>query len=967
MKVALVQCPGWGRECPPYSLACLSAYARHNGHEAAVFDLNNAFFHASPEYRKMWEDKDYYSFWENRGQVAALLSDNRAVVDRFVRRILDSGARVVGFTTHTTSFLVSLAVAERIKREDPRVLVLFGGPQASRSQCAKEFSEDPRVDGVCVGEGEEVLVSVLDALSRGEALRPIPGLIVRQEGRPVDPGDCELITALDALPFPDYSDFKGDIREGRYANPRRLEIFDSRGCVRSCDFCSEWQYWRRYRFMSGRRVFDEIVHQTRLYPGVSHFYFIGSLVNGNPKELERFCDLVIESGLKITWEGQAIVSPRMDSAMLSKMARAGCVWLGYGIESGSEALRRRINKNFTNANAEETLKATARAGIKAQINIMFGMPTETKEEFGETLKFLARVRPSIDTVLASQSFCVLDKGTIFHTHPERYGITGENHHLFWESNGGENNYPERFRRYEEFCRLALLLKIPETSGVLSLKPDKWFLLGSYYAHKKDFARALRCFRRSARQESRNKAVLAEIARCYAALGRPEKARGYYESALAMASGETPDSLDREISRESEACAEKIESPQPVLSLNGTRAGGGERSSSAWRRMNIALNEKEFAEGRPKLFSTPKLVTLGVHNACNAQCVFCLEGSYARFNMDIYRKFFEARMGHFIRGAEKVTFTGFGEILWVPGIEEFLDYLNETLPETEKIFTTNGTPLRPGVVERILKSRYVIQVSLHASSARLHEDLTQLKGQFDEIVSNIRGLTSARDRLDRGQFLHVELVNILMRRNVEDLPDFLRLAWGLRVQSVRAQYVTMFTPEHIDMSCFFEQERSNRAVAEAAELVARLKASDPDRPFHVSLPSPFGSRARTSPTICYDPWQHVYVELQGSVLPCCFWGEHIGNLAKGDDMDALWNGSFYQGLRSSMAAGEPHPWCRSCVRWAGFNVDSVLCHVTNRPAAQRTVLEEISRRGLPFGDEEARAQVEAILRKETAAA
>jgi radical SAM superfamily enzyme YgiQ (UPF0313 family)/MoaA/NifB/PqqE/SkfB family radical SAM enzyme len=964
MKIALVQCPGWGRECPPYSLACLSSFVRQSGHEAAVFDLNNEFYHSSPDYRKMWADKDYYSFWENRGQVAALIADNRAVVDRFVRRILESGARVAGFTTHTTSFLISLAIAERIKKEDPGVSILFGGPQASRSQCAKDFSEDRRVDGVCVGEGERILVSVLDSLSRGESLKPLPGLIVREGGRPVDLGDAELIADIDSLPFPDYSDFKEDILGGRYANPKRLEIFDSRGCVRSCDFCSEWQYWRRYRFMTGRRIFDEVVHQTRLYPGVSHFYFIGSLLNGNPKELERFCDLVIDAGLKITWEGQAIVSPRMDEALLAKMARAGCVWLGYGIESGSEALRRRINKNFTNENAEKTLKATARAGIKAQINIMFGMPTETKEEFGETLKFLTRVRPYIDTVLASQSFCVLDKGTIFHTHPERYGIKGEGHHLFWESNGGDNSYPERFRRYEEFCRLALLLKIPETSGVLSLKPDKWFLLGSYHAHKKDFARALMCYRRSVRKESRNKGVLAEIARCYAALGRPGKARDYYESARAMAVEGMPDSLDKEVRRELAALPAEPEPPAPSFPLE---RGGSDRSSSAWRRMNIALNEKEFREGSPKLFSTPKLVTLGVHNACNAKCVFCLEGAYSRFSMDIYRNFFEARMGHFIRGAEKVTFTGFGEILWVPGIEEFLDYLNETLPETDKIFTTNGTPLRPGVVERILKGRYVIQVSLHASRPGLHEELTQLKGQFDAVVSNIRDLTAARDRLGRGKFLHIELVNILMRQNVGDLCDFLRLAWDMRVQSVRAQYVTMFTPEHIGMSCFFDQERTNRAVAAAAELIPRLQASESDRPFHVSLPPLFGSRSQASPTICYDPWQHVYVELQGSVLPCCFWGEHIGNLAKGDDMDALWNGPFYQGLRSSMASGEPHPWCRSCVRWAGLNVDSVLGHVTNRPAAQRIVLEEIGRRGLPCGDDEARAQVAGILREEAAAA
>ena len=66
MKVALIQCPGWGRECPPYALACLAAYVRKAGFSAQCFDLNNAFYRGTPDMRKMWDDKDYYAFWENK-------------------------------------------------------------------------------------------------------------------------------------------------------------------------------------------------------------------------------------------------------------------------------------------------------------------------------------------------------------------------------------------------------------------------------------------------------------------------------------------------------------------------------------------------------------------------------------------------------------------------------------------------------------------------------------------------------------------------------------------------------------------------------------------------------------------------------------------------------------------------------------------------------------------------------------
>ena len=959
-KVALVQCPGYGRECPPHALACLAAYARAQGHEAACFDLNQALYESTPALRKMWDDKDFYSFWEDRAEVARLVADNERTVSLFVRRILDSGAQVVGFTTHTTSFLASLEIAGRIKREDPSRRIVFGGPQCSREQCGRELANDPRVDAVVVGEGEATLADILSA-----GLRAAPGLILREGARVRDCGDRELIAELGSLPFADYSDFREDILAGRYANPKRLELFDSRGCVRTCHFCSEWQFWKRFRFMTGQRIFDEVRHQTALYPGVSHFYFIGSLLNGNMRELSRFCDLMIEAKLPVTWEGQAIINPRMDAPMLLKMAAAGCRWLGYGVESGSMALRARMNKRFTNGNARATLKATAQAGIKAQINIMFGMPTETRKDFGQTLTFLTRVRPWLDSVLASQSFCVLDKGTIFHREPNQFGITGEQHHLFWKAQDG-NDYPERFRRYEEFCKLARFLGLPEGSGVLDLKPDKWLLLGQYYEYEKRWPRAVLCYARSLSRETFGKSTVAALARAYQAAGRLGTARALVEGALRLEPRGEELPLNQELRRRLEELPSRYWDSARVWS-RFKRCRWAQRlvtpppAKYTARQLNHALNESEFAARKDKLLSTPKLVTLGTHNACNAKCVFCLAGRYSRFSLPLYKNFFEKHMGSYIRGAEKITFTGFGEILWVPGIEKILDYLNETLPETEKIFTTNGTPLRPPVVERLLKSRYVIQVSLHASTPALHEELTSLKGQFGEIIENIRGLTRLRDERGLGHRLHVELVDILVNRNLDDLPSLLRLAWDLRVQGVRCHHVTMFAPEHIAMSPFFNQEAANRAVLRAQGAAEALRGLDFDQPFDVRLPPLFGGAQAAATTTCYDPWQHVYVELQGSVLPCCVWGEHVGDLKQGDTLDGIWNGAFYRELRRGMAEGDPHPWCKNCVRYAGFNVDNLLCHLTNRPETQKLLLREIARRGLPLGA--AQRQLE---REETAA-
>jgi MoaA/NifB/PqqE/SkfB family radical SAM enzyme len=368
-----------------------------------------------------------------------------------------------------------------------------------------------------------------------------------------------------------------------------------------------------------------------------------------------------------------------------------------------------------------------------------------------------------------------------------------------------------------------------------------------------------------------------------------------------------------------------------------------------REESYGLNVRELEQRRETLSSTPRLVTLGTHNSCNAKCVFCLEGQYPRFDLPLYKRFFEGKMGHFIRQAEKVTFTGFGEVLWVPDAVPFLDYLNETIPETWKIFTTNGTPLRPDVVERLLKSRYVIQLSLHASHAKLHEELTLLPGAFEQIVGSARELMRVRRERGLGDRLHMVIVNVVTRMNASDLPKLVRLAWELGVPELQCQYVTMFAKEHIGMSCFFDQAAANAAIEAAEAELAAIKASaDPEQfaHFSVRLPPKFGQRKEGEHRgFCADPWEMVYVEGQGPVLPCCNWGVHAGNLEKGDDLDALWNSGFYRMLRRGIASGDPHPWCKACVKYTGWNVDSLLSHLTNRPDQQRRLLDEIEKRGL----------------------
>jgi MoaA/NifB/PqqE/SkfB family radical SAM enzyme len=284
----------------------------------------------------------------------------------------------------------------------------------------------------------------------------------------------------------------------------------------------------------------------------------------------------------------------------------------------------------------------------------------------------------------------------------------------------------------------------------------------------------------------------------------------------------------------------------------------------------------------------------------------------------YREVFEARLGPFLTQALRVTFTGFGELLAIPEAEAFLDHLNRTLPRTEKILTTNGTSLTPGIRRRLGEGRTWLQVSLHASTAALHEEMTGLGGAFDGIVESVAALSGPL----------VELVFVMTSRNVDDLPGFVRLAWNLRARRVRALEMEIFSPEALELSTLLCPGPRDAALARARAVERDLRSREPLKAFELLLPGP-SSGGR----VCEMPWRHLYADLQGPVLPCCRWGTHAGDILK-EEIGSIWNGPVFKGLRRGLASGRLPPFCRSCPG-----------PVTNRLGAREKVLARMREMGL----------------------
>jgi MoaA/NifB/PqqE/SkfB family radical SAM enzyme len=217
--------------------------------------------------------------------------------------------------------------------------------------------------------------------------------------------------------------------------------------------------------------------------------------------------------------------------------------------------------------------------------------------------------------------------------------------------------------------------------------------------------------------------------------------------------------------------------------------------------------------------------------------------------------------------------------------------------------------------------------LHASERKLHRVLTHVEA-FDRIVEQLQYILSARQ--DK-QNPSVNMVFIANSLNIEDLPNFVEFSSKLGVDSVICNYMTAYIPAHLKLSCFFKQKITNKMFAQAEEKAAKYNLS-------LSLPPKFGSNGSKHPR-CSEPWKYLYVETEGSIVPCCYAGSHIGYLYR-DDFAEVWNGNFYRELRKSLVEGSDAHWCKYCYKNKPSNVNDIRSHVSFRPDYQERILKGI---------------------------
>lgn len=309
--------------------------------------------------------------------------------DQVVQEVFRKDPNVVGITASTVSIQSAARLAEMIKRKDPRKHVVIGGPHITAVP-ADTMERYPGFDLGVIGEGEHTITELLHALGSGGDVSGISGIVYRTDTGIVQNPRRKPITNLDELPMPAWDllpaleHFYKPVSLS-YQQLPSTSLITSRGCPGKCTFCDRTVFGNVCRGFSAEYLF-EMVKELYYRYHIRDILFDDDNFVMFRSRLAEFCELLLKSGLRISWACNARVD-LVNLETLRLMARAGCWQVAYGIESGNQDILDVLNKSISLNQIRKALAMTHEAGIKTKGFFMIGSPLETLKTIEQTIRF----------------------------------------------------------------------------------------------------------------------------------------------------------------------------------------------------------------------------------------------------------------------------------------------------------------------------------------------------------------------------------------------------------------------------------------------------------------------------------------------------------------------------------------------------------------------------------------------------
>lgn len=338
--------------------------------------------------------------------------------EEVAEELVKNNVNFVGITIPFPGTFIPALTLARILKEKTNIFVFLGGNFLKE----ENITNHPDIigtfcDSVIIGDGEDAVVQVAKYFEGQQKLKNIDGLIYKKKDKLIVNPSKQIMSmdnvaniSLDGI----------NIKEYLQDYPL-INISISKGCYwGKCVFCSLGPKYKRYIIRKPVQVVNmlkEIIEDNNLDPYVTISFQDDAI---HPNYLDKLADEIIKADLKIFYYIFArFEEPFKNKELLEKLHKSGLSGIYWGLESGCQSVLDKMNKGTKIENAYTILKLCYEVGITNTCGFIINFPTETMEEYNETLKFVDKVKQY--TVLSPGRFGLM-KTSIINENPDKYGL-----------------------------------------------------------------------------------------------------------------------------------------------------------------------------------------------------------------------------------------------------------------------------------------------------------------------------------------------------------------------------------------------------------------------------------------------------------------------------------------------------------------------------------------------------------------
>lgn len=297
---------------------------------------------------------------------------------------------MLGHSGSTSAQPIINSITKIIKQHRPSIKIIIGGvfPTYHWQQI---LEDNPQIDYIVCGEGEEITLNLVTALQNKSSLDTIKGLALRLNG--------VILKTLAAPNIKNLDDYRigWELMSGynyTYWGKRKAVVIQfSRGCPYPCTYCGQSLFWKKWRHRSAQSLADEIEMLHKQH-GVIVFNFADENPSSNPKAWREFLEALVAKNLKLILVGSIRADNIVrDAEFLHLYKKAGFERFLLGIENYDEMVLEKIKKAGTISKDKEAIQLLRKHNILSMATYVVGFGEEKTKDFYNSLKQLLSYDP----------------------------------------------------------------------------------------------------------------------------------------------------------------------------------------------------------------------------------------------------------------------------------------------------------------------------------------------------------------------------------------------------------------------------------------------------------------------------------------------------------------------------------------------------------------------------------------------